>query len=322
MELYDTIVIGGGPAGVSAAIYTARKMLKTLLITETFKGQSSGSKDIQNWIGEKHISGVQLAQKLEEHIKGYPQTATIRTHEKVVSVRSVASQEADRVCDFEVLTDKNTTYGSKTIIATTGARRRRLGIPGEDRLESKGVSFCATCDAPTSLNKTIAVIGGGNAGLEVVHDLFPYAKEIYVLDFGSELKGDPIRIEEIKKNPKLKEVILNAQVLEILGDDLVCGIRFNNMATNEEKTLGIQGVFIEIGSVPNSEIVKDLVQLNEHNEIIINPTYARTSHPGIFAAGDVTSEPFKQNNIAAGDGIKAALAAYAYLLNLEKHNSV
>lgn len=319
-ELFDVIIIGGGPAGCAAAIYTARKNLKTLLVTESFGGQSIVSNDIQNWIGESHITGLEMARKLETHVRAYLQMITINSPEKVTFVRSIACSEdakGRRICDFLVKTGKGS-YRGKTVIVASGARRKRLGIPGEDKFESRGVSFCSTCDAPLFVNKKVVVIGGGNAGLEAVEDLFPYASEIFLVEYTGSIKGDVTTFEKIRDNPKLKEVILNAQVLEIVGDTMVNSIRYNNRTSGQEKTLAVGGVFVEIGAVPNSEIVKDLVQLNEHGEVMVNFEHATTSHPGVFAAGDVTTDPYKQNNISMGDGVKAALAAYNYLLNRQK----
>ncbi len=317
-EIFDTIIIGGGPAGCAAAVYTARKNLKTLLITESFGGQSIVSNDIQNWIGETHITGLEMAKKLETHIRSYSDLVTVNSPEKVISVESIVCTDETtigRICDFLIKTKKGS-YKAKTVIVASGARRKRLGVPGEDKLESRGVSFCSTCDAPLFVNKKVAVIGGGNSGLEVVEDLFPYAQEIFLLEGRDSIKGDPATFEKIKKNSKLKEVILNAKVLEILGESTVNGLKYK--IDTEEKTLEVGGVFVEIGAVPNSEIVKDLVQLNEHKEIMVNFERATTSHPGVFAAGDVTTDPYKQNNISMGDGVKAALTAYNYLLNRQK----
>src|SRR3989344_4516269 len=342
--LYDVIVIGGGPAGVAAAVYTARKQLKTLVIADSFGGQSLVSDDIQNWIGDTHISGTDLAKKLEEHVRAYPDMVDIKT-EKVTSVKSVAcvssstpgvsaGVSAGRLCDFEVKTEAGNTYKGRTVIVASGARRRKLGIPGEDQYGGKGVAYCSTCDAPLFKDKKVAVIGGGNAGLEAVQDLFQYASEVYLLEHGDAIRGDAKTFEEIKKNAKLKEVILNADVVEVLGETLVTGLKIRVSTpgvsdggtselhtggeASEERTLEVGGVFIEIGSVPNSEMVKDLVQIDEYGQIIVNFQHARTSHPGVFAAGDVTNDPYKQNNISVGDGVRAALAAHAYLLDRAK----
>lgn len=318
--LYDVIIIGGGPAGTAAAVYTARKKLKTLLITESFGGQSIVSDDIQNWIGESHISGFDLAQKFEQHVRGYPDVVDIKTPEKVMEVRVIKCSLEGRICDFEVKTDQDNLYEGKTVILVAGARRRKLGIPGEERFNGKGVAYCSTCDAPLFSGKKVAVAGGGNAGLEAVQDLFPYASEVYLMERGEVLKGDPVTQEEIKKNPKLKAIILNAQTLEVVGDKFVTGLRYKDVKTGEEKELSVDGVFVEIGSVPNSEMVKGLVELDKWGQVVIDSKHAITSHPGIFAAGDITDDPYKQNNISAGDAVKAALAAYAYLLKRDKQS--
>lgn len=315
--MYDVIIIGGGPAGAAAAVYTARKKLKTLLITESFGGQSIVSDDIQNWIGEPHVSGYDLAKKFEAHVRAFPDVVDVRMPEKAVKVEAIKCVNGTRICDFLVTTDKGNTYEGKTVILAAGARRRRLNIPGEDKFDGKGVAFCSTCDAPLFSGKTVAVVGGGNAGLEAVVDLFPYAEKIYLLEYGETLKGDPVTQEEVKKNPKV-EIVLNAQTLEILGDKFVSGVKYLDRKTNEEKVLDVGGVFVEIGSVPNSEMVNGLVELDKYGQVVIDSKHATTSQPGIFAAGDITDDPYKQNNISAGDAVKAALAAYNYLLKREK----
>ena len=317
--MYDLIIIGGGPAGTAAAVYAARKQLKTLLITESFGGQSIVSADIQNWIGDQHISGFDLAKKFEEHVGTYKDLVDVKMPEKAVAVQKINCVNGSRACDFEVLTDQGNIYHGKAIILTAGARRRRLGIPGEDKFDGKGVAFCSTCDAPIFAGKKVAVAGGGNAGLEAAVDLFPYATKIYLLEYSETLKGDPVTQERIKQNPKV-EIILNAQTKEILGDQMVTGLKYLDRKTSEEKTLEVQGVFVEIGSVPNSEMVKGLVELDKWGQVIIDSKHGTTSFPGIFAAGDVTDDPYKQNNISAGDAVKATLAAYAYLLQREKQS--
>ncbi|MBI2039201.1 MAG: FAD-dependent oxidoreductase [Candidatus Niyogibacteria bacterium] len=317
--VYDVIIIGGGPAGSAAAVYAARKQLKTLLITESFGGQSIVSDDIQNWIGEPHISGFELAKKFEAHVRAYPEQVAIAMPERAVKVRAErCAIGEERMCDFEVDTDKGGAYVGKTVILVAGARRRKLGVAGEEKFEGKGVAYCSTCDAPLFSGKRVAVVGGGNAGLEAVQDLFPYASEVTIVEYGEALKGDTVTLEEIKKNPKLKEIALNAQTLEVMGDKTVSGLKYKDRKTGEEKLLEIDGVFVEIGSVSNSEMVKDLVALDKYGQVVIDSKHASTSHAGIFAAGDITDDPYKQNNISAGDAVKAALAAYAYLQKREK----
>lgn len=314
--IYDVIILGGGPAGAAAAVYVARKRLQTLLITESFGGQSVVSDDIQNWIGEKHITGFDLAKKFEDHVKSFSDIVEIKISERAVEINKKGDS-------FEVKTD-NKTYEGKIIILAIGARRRKLNVPGEQEFEGKGVVYCSTCDAPLFGGKTVAVVGGGNAGLEAVVDLFPYATKIYLLIRGEVMKGDPVTQEEVKNNPKV-EIIFNADMKEILGDKparpaggFVSGLKYEDLKTKEIKELSLGGVFVEIGSVPNSEIVKDLVELDQWGQVKIDSKHASTSMPGIFAAGDITDDPYKQNNISAGDAVKAALAAYNYLLKRQK----
>ena len=316
--IYDVIIIGGGPAGVAAAVYVARKKMKSLLIAESFGGQSIVSDDIQNWIGEKSISGIDLAKKLEEHVNNFPKDLAIKKGEEVLAIKKIACDVKERECNFEITTSQNTKYQTKSLIVATGARRRRLGIPGEDKFDGKGVSFCSTCDAPLFSGKNVAVIGGGNAGVEAVVDLMPYAKKIYLLNRVNSLSADPVTQEEIKNKSQV-ELMLGVTPLEVVGKNFVTSLRYQDGMGNK-KYLDVDGIFIEIGSVPNSDMVKDLVKLDNHGQIIIDTKHASTSQPGIFAAGDVTDDPYKQNNISAGDGVRAALAAYAYILQRQKHS--
>lgn len=310
--IYDIIILGGGPAGTASAVYVARKRLKTLLITESFGGQSVVSNDIQNWIGETHITGFDLAKKFEDHVRSFSD---------IVEIKLEIAQEIKKSGEnFKVKTDSGE-YEAKVLILAIGARRRKLNVPGEQKFEGKGVVYCSTCDAPLFPGKTVAVVGGGNAGLEAVIDLFPYAEKIYLLIRGDILKGDAVTQEKVKNpaeaGPKV-EIIFNAVTKEILGDKFVSGLKYQDLKSGELKELNLEGVFVEIGSVPNSEIVKDLVELDQWGQIKIDSKHASTSTPGIFAAGDITDDPYKQNNISAGDAVKAALAAYSYLQKMQK----
>ena len=327
--MYDLVIIGGGPAAVGAGVYAARKKLKTLLITESFGGQSLVSDNIENWIGARTITGFDLAKNFEEHLKAQ-ETIEIKMPEKATAVREIPCADGSpspagfggaskRPCDYEVETDTGGRYQAKAVIVTSGARRRKLGVPGEETFAGKGVMYCSTCDAPVMSGKRVAVVGGGNAGLEAVVDLFPYASEIYLLHRGDQLKGDAVTQEAIKNNPNVK-ITLNAETQEILGDKFVTGLRYRDKASGDTKELAADGVFVEIGSVPNSEIVKGLVELNPYGEIVVDHKTSATSKPGIFAAGDVTDELYKQNNISAGDGITAALSAYGYLVGIKKRS--
>ena len=309
--MYDLIIIGGGPAGAAAAVYSGRKKMKTLFVSESFGGQSLVSDSIENWIGIKKMTGFEFAEMLEEHIK-FQEDVEIKVPQKVI--------EAKKINDgFEVRTDKGNVYQSKTLFVASGGRRRRLNVDGEDKFEGKGVSYCSTCDAPIFKDKIIAVIGGGNAGLEAVIDLIPYAAKIYLISRGSELSGDPLTLEEFGKSDKVV-IINNAQTREIIGDKFVSGLKYLDKQDNQIKELSLEGIFVEIGSVPNSEFIKGLVGMNEAGEIIVDHKTGATSAAGIFAAGDVTDEIYKQNNISAGDGVVAALSAYNYLLKIKKQS--
>lgn len=316
--MYDLIIIGGGPAAVAAGVYAARKKLKILLVTESFGGQSMVSDSIENWIGDQVISGFDLAKRLEGHLRSQP-SIEVKMPERVTAIREIPCADSKRPCDYAIETDRGGRYHAKALIVTSGSRRRRLGVPGEDKFEGKGVAFCATCDAPIFSGKRVAVIGGGNAGLEAVVDLFPYATEIYLLHRGERLKGDALTQDQIKANPKAT-IILNAEAQEILGDQFVSGLRYKDAQSGETKELAVDGVFVEIGAVPNSEIATGLVAINPYGEIVVDHQTAGTSKPGVFAAGDVTDDIYKQNNISAGDGVRAALSAYAYLMGLPKRS--
>ncbi len=317
--LYDVIIIGAGPAGSAAAVYAARKKLKTLLIADSFGGQSVVSDDIQNWIGEKHISGFDLAKKLEDHVRFFSDSVDIRIPEKAVKIKKINCKEKNRICDFLVETNQNNLYKGKAVILASGARYRRLGVDGEDRLQGRGVVYCSTCDAPLFKGKDVAVIGGGNAGVEAVIDLLQYAKKIYLLQRSNKLKADLVSQEKINKNKKV-QLIFNAETVEILGKKTVSELKYKNIISGKINNLPVSGVFVEIGSVPNSEIAKDLVKLDKYGQVVTDAKHSSTSCLGIFAAGDITDNPYKQNNISAGDGIKAALAAYAYILGRKKQS--
>jgi alkyl hydroperoxide reductase subunit F len=302
--MYDLIIIGGGPAGIAAGIYASRKKIKSLLITDSFGGQSIVSDKIENWIGEKEISGFELAKKLENHLKSQ-QGIEILENELVSKIEKIEN-------GFKVFTNNNKVFETKYVLVASGSSHRKLNILGEKEFEGRGVFYCVTCDAPLMKNKTAVVIGGGNSGLEAVLDLIPYASSIYLLEYGERLKGDAITQEKIKSNPKV-QIITLAQTIEITGENFVSGLKYKDRQTNEIKELKIDGVFVEIGSVPNSFLVKDLVNLNNFGEIIVDPKTQQTSLFGIWAAGDVTDFPYKQNNIAIGNAISAILNINDYL---------
>ncbi|MCR4261178.1 MAG: FAD-dependent oxidoreductase [Candidatus Colwellbacteria bacterium] len=301
--MFDLIIIGGGPAGVAAAIYAARKKIKTAIIAEEFGGQSTVSDDIQNWIGQIKLSGFDLAKQLEGHLRTYENEIEVIEGERVEKVEKLGEGY------FKLTVSNGSTYETERILITTGSHRRRLEVPGGKEFDGKGVAYCATCDAPLYQDKEVAVVGGGNAGLESVIDLEPYASKIYLLHRRDELKGDPTTQDKVKGMSKV-EIIYNADTQEIIGDQFVTGLRYKDNKTGEEKTLSVQGIFVEIGILPNSDIVKDIVQLNSKGEIIVDHRTQLTSDPNIWAAGDVSDVLYNQNNISAGDAIKAVLNIY------------
>ncbi len=311
--MYDLIIIGGGPGGVAAGVYAARKKIKTLLITDTFGGQSLVSNDIQNWIGTKSISGFDLGKSLEEHLRAQ-EGIEIVDGELVVSISK--KDNAGAASSFTITTNGGKTFDTKYILLTSGSRRKRLGVPGEDQFDGKGVVFCTTCDAPLFGGKTVVVVGGGNSALEGILDLIPYATKIYLMVRSEVLRGDPTTQEKIKSHPQV-EILWNSAIEEIKGDKLVTGIRYKDSKANggagESKDLPLDGVFVEIGLIPNSDFVKDLVKLDDYGHIAVDHKTQATSQPGIWAAGDVSDVLYDQNNISVGDSIKAVLNIYDQL---------
>jgi len=300
--MYDVIIVGGGPAGVSAAIYSGRKRLKTLFLAREVGGQSTVSDDIQNWIGFKSISGLDLAKQFEEHLRAQ-EGIEIHVPESAIKTSKIDG-------GFEVETNKGK-YTARALILCAGSRRRKLEVPGETEFEGKGVMYCATCDAPIFSGMNVAVVGGGNAGLESAVDLIAYASHITLLERGDAPKGDPITLEKVKASDKVT-IITNATTVRIEGDKMLSGLVYTDAQGNEQ-TLSVRGVFVEIGALPNSDLAPAGTELNNMGEVVINHRTGETNIPGLFAAGDVTDAIFKQNNISSGDGVKAALSAYKYL---------
>lgn len=302
--MYNLAIIGGGPAGVSAGIYAARKKIKTILIAESFGGQSITSLDIQNWIGTKSVTGLDLAKMLEAHLRSQ-EDIDIKDGVKVESIMRTGDKEG-----FKLTLSNGESIEAKYLLLTNGSHRRKLGVPGEKELDGRGVAYCSTCDAPVFKNKTIAIVGGGNAGLEGVRDSIPYASKIYLIIRGDVLKGDPISQETAKNSPKV-EILYSALTQEILGDKFVTGLKYKDAKSGETKELKLDGVFIEIGSEPNSDLVNGLsgISLSKYKEIVVNHKTQQAA-PGIWAAGDVSDVLYKQNNISSGDAVKAVLHIY------------
>jgi alkyl hydroperoxide reductase subunit F len=299
--IYDLIIIGGGPAGIAAGIYAARKKLKVLLITKEWGGQMTKATEIGNWPGTKIISGIDLIKQMSEHLKMFE--IEIKENKEVIDV--------DKKGDIFTVRDNDQAYEAKTVIIATGKIPRALNIPGEEEYKGKGVSFCATCDAPMFKNKEVAVIGGGNAGFATAIDLIKYAKKIYILEFFPEMKGDLVTKEKLNKTGKV-EFILNVAVKEIKGNKFVESLIYEDRKTSKDHEIKVEGVFISVGMMPKAGFAEKLVELNKIGEIVIDKdNYTKT--PGLFAAGDITDIKYEQIVIAAGEGAKAALAATEYL---------
>lgn len=305
-EIYDLCIIGGGPAGVAAGVYAARKKIKTIFITENFRNQSVVSDNIQNWIGTISIKGEDLASNLEKHLKSCAgENVEIKEKETVTNI----TRNENGI--FTITTNKNN-YNTRTILIASGSVRRKLQVKGAEEFEGKGITYCATCDAPMYGGMDVAVIGGGNSAFESASQLLAYAKSVTILQ-RSDFRADPITIKKILSDPRIKG-ITNIDLLEVKGDKFVSGIVYRDKETNEEKELSVQGIFVEIGANPSVGYIKNgLVKLNEKEEIIVDPKTQKTSEEGVWSAGDCTDGLYKQNNIAVGDAIKALEDIYKYL---------
>jgi alkyl hydroperoxide reductase subunit F len=311
-NIYDVVILGGGPAAAGAAVYSGRKFMQTLLVTYDFQGQSANSADIQNWIGDLSISGAELADKLQQHVRSQPHV-TVAMDEKVQSVEKTAQE-------YLVHTDAGMHRG-RTLIVALGARRRILDVPGELELQGMGVAYCSTCDAPLFEDEDVAVVGSGDSALESVIDLSHYARRIYLLTRGEVLKGDPVNRDKVMNMPDSQlKLLTRSHVHAIRGQGEVDGLTYFDERAEELKDLEVTGVFVAIGSVPNSEPVQGLVDMNQQGEIIVDHKTGLTSDPYVGAAGDVSDDPFKQNNIAVADGIRAALSLAARLQEMRKYS--
>ena len=301
---YDVLVIGGGPAGASAAVYAARKGIRTAIVAERFGGQVMDTMGIENLIGTKYTEGPKLVAQLEEHVKEYP-----------VDVFNL--QRAKRIeknGQIKVELESGATLKSKTVIIATGARWRNLGVPGEEEFKNRGVAYCPHCDGPLFKGKHVAVIGGGNSGIEAAIDLAGIVGHVTVFEFMPKLKADQVLQNRLKSLPNVT-IHTNVQVKEIVGNDKVSGIKYVERDTDIEQQLALEGVFIQIGLVPNTNWLEgeNGIDLNRFGEISVDHHNA-TSMPGVFAAGDCTTDPYKQIIISMGSGANAALGAFDYLI--------
>ena len=312
--MYDLIILGGGPAGAGAAVYSARKLLKTAIITKEFGGQSTVSETIYNWIGTKEISGNDLAKNLEEHVKNYSgQFLDIFEGEEVEKIE----KENDY---FVVKTKRQKEFKTKSVIVATGSSRRKLTIEGSLAFENKGITYCATCDGPLFSEMDVAVVGGGNAGFETAMQLLAYCKSVTLLESGDCMKADKITIEKVMAYPNFR-CFKNIELVKVEGNKFVESLTYKDKETKEEKTIQVSGIFVEIGQTPNTLFIKDLVKINDYGKIVVDPVTQRTSVDGIWAAGDCTDGKYNQNNIAVGDAVKALEDTYIWLKTKEEDTS-
>jgi alkyl hydroperoxide reductase subunit F len=301
--MYDLIIIGGGPAGLTAAVYAARKKMNTLLVTKEFGGQLMWTKEIENYMGYQFISGPELMGKFEEQVKRF---AVATKYEEVKGF--VVNEDGT----FLIKTESDE-YNSKTVIVATGKRPRRLNVPGEIEFTGRGVSYCATCDGPLFADKVVAVVGGGNSAVQAALELSNIAQTVYLVVRNDHYIADPIILDKMKVATNIVE-LKGHESEGIYGDEIVEKFIVRNISTGETQDLAVGGVFVEVGLEPNSEFVEDIIMMNKKKELVVD-CRSKTNIPGVYAAGDITDGPDKQIVIAAGDGAKSALMAYDYLLH-------
>lgn len=303
--MYDLIIIGGGPAGIAGGVYASRKQLNTLFVTKDWGGQSIVSPDIQNWIGTPSISGDQLAKDLESHLRTYAD-GFVEIKDKVL-VQTIEKSDDG----FVVTLSNGDSATAKAVLIATGSKRRPLEVPGADTFEHKGLTYCASCDGPLFAGQDVAVIGGGNAGFETAAQLLAYAKSVTLLQRSDRFKADPVTVEKVLSHENMTG-ILNAGIKEVTGDKFVSGITYTDPEGNDH-TLPVAGIFVEVGMIPNTDFAKSIVELDEYNRVKIDPWTQQTTTPGIWAAGDCTNIKYHQNNISAGDAVRALEDIYVHL---------
>lgn len=300
--MLDLVIIGAGPAGITASVYAARKKLDFIVISKDIGGQTAWSGDIENYTGYQFVTGPELVAKFEEHMRKY--NTALKENEGVINL--------ERKNDSIYIKTDKAEYKAKTVIIASGKRSRELGVPGEKEFKNRGLTYCATCDGPLFAGKAVAVVGGGNSALDAVLQLMNITRHVYLINITSELTGDPIMQDKVRNKDNVT-ILNNSRITGVLGDKFVTGMTLKIGEKEETKT--VQGIFVEIGLIPNSDFVKG-VKKNEKGEIQVT-SYNETNIPGIFAAGDVTDVPEKQIIIAAGEGAKATLGAFRYLSRLK-----
>jgi len=304
---FDVLVVGGGPAGAAAAVYAARKGIRTAIAAERFGGQVNDTLAIENYISVLETDGPKFAMSLEAHVKAYGvDVMNLQRGDKLIPAATPGGL-------VEVQLANGGTLKSKTVILSTGARWRNVNVPGEQEYKNKGVAYCPHCDGPLFKGKRVAVIGGGNSGVEAAIDLAGLVSHVTLIEFGEALRADAVLVSKLKSLPNVT-IHTQAQTTELTGDGhKLNGLSYTDRASGESRHIELEGVFVQIGLVPNTEWLRGVVELSKHGEIIVDAR-GQTSAPGVFAAGDATTVPFKQIIIAAGDGAKAALGAFDYLM--------
>ena len=305
--MHDLIIIGGGPAGIAAGVYAARKHLKSVLVAEEIGGQSTVSDGIENWIGTVKIAGADLAKNLEEHLTAYKADFL-----EIVKGDRVAKLSKNTDGSFSAETRDGKTFTAKAVLIASGANRKKLAVPGAEEFDNKGLSYCASCDGPLFSGMDVAVVGGGNAGLETALQLLAYTKSVTLIHRHQEFKGDAITVDKVLAHPNLI-ALRNAEPVEIIGEQFVTGMTVKNRDTGEITSLPVTGVFVEIGVLPNTDFAKGVVEIDEVGRIVTDPKNQHTSVEGVWAAGDCTDELYHQNNIAAGDAVKALEDIYLWI---------
>jgi len=301
--VFDMLIVGGGPAGASAAIYAARKGLTTGIVAERFGGQVLDTLAIENFISVAETEGPKLAAALEQHVLAYP--VDIMKHERVKRI------EPGDLLQVEL--ESGATLSAKSVVVATGARWRDMNVPGEAEYRTRGVTYCPHCDGPLFKGKRVAVIGGGNSGVEAAIDLAGVVAHVTLLEFAEQLKADDILQRKLRSMPNV-DIVTSAKTTEVVGDGRqVTGLIYEDRTTGDRRSLEVAGVFVQIGLLPNTDFLKGTVELNRFGEVVVDD-HGKTNVPGLFAAGDCTTVPYKQIIIATGDGAKAALGAFDYLI--------
>ena len=305
--MYELLIIGGGPAGTAAGVYASRKQLKTLFVTKEWGGQSIVSPDIQNWIGTPSISGDDLAKNLRTHLEAYAEGFV-----DIISNQTVTALKKLDDGTYEVTLSNGDTHQTKAVLITAGSVRRHLKADNADVFEHKGLTYCASCDGPIFAGQDVAVIGGGNAGFETAAQLLAYTKSVTLLNHGESYKADPVTVEKVLAHPNMKG-ILNAETMSVSGDRFVSGLSYKDTVSGETHELAVTGIFVEIGLIPNTDFAADVVERDAYGRVVIDPWTQKTSATNIWAAGDCTNVKYHQNNIAAGDAVRALEDIYVTL---------